>query len=76
MFRTYLVAFVVLMAISKSRKETTEDRKVLGGCTECFVSGNGVDRCSFVTDAQCVFCEEGTAVVYSLSIIIIMHRFK
>ena len=67
---------VALMAVSKSRKETTDDRKVLGGCTECFVSGNGVNRCSLVTDAQCVFYEEGTEVLYSLSISIIMHRCK
>lgn len=50
--------------------------KVLGGCTVCFVSGNGVNRCGFVTDAQCVFCEEGSEVLYLLSINITMHKLK
>jgi hypothetical protein len=64
------------MAVSKSRKETTDDRKVLGGCTECFVSGNGVNRRGLVTDAQCVFCEEGAEVLYSLSINIRTRKLK
>jgi hypothetical protein len=64
------------MAASKSRKETTDDRKVLGGCTECFVSGNGVNRCGFVMDAQCVFCEEGTEILYLLSVNITMDKLK
>jgi len=39
-----------------------------------FVSGNGINRLGFVTDAQCVFCEEGTEV--SLPINIIMRKFE
>jgi hypothetical protein len=64
------------MDVPKPHKEKTDDREVLGGCTECFVSGNGVNRRGFVTDVQCVFCEEGTEVLYSLSINTIMHKFK
>ena len=66
----------ISVAVSKSRKETTDDRKVLDGCTDCFVSGNGINRCGFVTGAQCVLCEEGTEVLYSLSINKIMRNFE
>jgi hypothetical protein len=67
---------VAFLAVSKSRKETTDDRKVLGGCTECFVSGDGINRRALLRMRGVFSVRKELKFCIRFSINIIMQGFK